>query len=70
MAGEHADEEGLERFSMGVLTASEGGPIEEHILICQRCLERLEFLDSYHRAMRSAAKLLSPRPHCFQGKEG
>jgi hypothetical protein len=29
-------------------------PLEEHLLVCQECRDRLEGLNVYHRAMRSA----------------
>jgi len=55
-AVEHADEESLERYSMGTLAERESAPLEEHLLICQTCRDRLEFLDTYQRSMRAALK--------------
>jgi anti-sigma factor RsiW len=54
MGGVQIGEEALERYSLGRLTEDEAGPVEEHLLICASCRKRLEQLDAYHRAMRSA----------------
>jgi anti-sigma factor RsiW len=50
----HVDEELLERYSLGRIEGDEAAPLEEHLLVCQECRDRLEGLNVYHRAMRSA----------------
>ncbi len=55
---EHALEENLERYSMATLPEAEAEILEEHLLICPLCQERLTESDEYLRAMRSAASKL------------
>jgi hypothetical protein len=54
----HADEEVLERYAMGTLSGPEAETLEEHLLICPACQERLTGIDDYLRAARVAASLL------------
>jgi anti-sigma factor ChrR (cupin superfamily) len=58
-AGNHTDEETLERYSMGQLSECDSTPLEEHLLICQACRDRLEFLDTYHQSIRAASNAVS-----------
>ncbi len=51
----HPDDETLERYSMQVLPESESAPLEEHLLGCESCRERLTESDAYVDAMRTAA---------------
>ena len=51
----HIQDEPLERYSLGMSLEGETCTVEEHLLICQTCRDRLESLDSYHRAMRTAS---------------
>ncbi len=57
-SSEHALEEDLERYSMATLPEAEAAILEEHLLICPLCQERLTESDAYVRAMRSAASKL------------
>lgn len=57
-SSEHALEEDLERCSMGTLPEAEAEILEEHLLICPLCQERLTEWDEYLRAMRTAASKL------------
>ena len=50
----HADEDSLERYSLGRFREDGADPLEEHLLTCQACRDRLGHLDRYHRAIRSA----------------
>jgi hypothetical protein len=52
----HLDDNELERYSMGDLPESEGGTLEEHLLVCEHCQLRLEQTDTYTSSMRGAAK--------------
>jgi hypothetical protein len=54
----HPSEDSLERYSMGTLPGSETGPLEEHLLLCNHCRDRLESTDEYVAAMRAAASEL------------
>jgi uncharacterized CHY-type Zn-finger protein len=52
---EHAAEDDLERYAMRTLPAAESDQLEEHLLICAECRDRLTAADEYVTAMRSAA---------------
>jgi hypothetical protein len=52
---QHPSEESLEQFAMATLPNSETGPLEEHLLICGECRERLDSEIEYVTAMRAAA---------------
>jgi hypothetical protein len=60
-SSEHALEEDLERYSMATLPEAEAELLEEHLLICTLCQERLTESDEYLRAVRSAASKLRAR---------
>src|SRR5579862_5436719 len=55
---DHADEDQLERYSLGALHETDLARIEEHLLICEACREGLEEADVYTAAMRGAAQSL------------
>lgn len=52
---EHASEADLERYAMRSLPAPESDRLEEHLLVCAECRDRLKATDEYVAAMRSAA---------------
>ena len=52
---EHVPEDDLEKLAMQTLPDSETGPLEEHLLICAECRDRLESTDEYVAAMKVAA---------------
>ena len=57
----HVDADELERYSLGDSEEASAARIEEHLLVCDACRERLTQVDEYHRAMReAAAKLRNP----------
>jgi hypothetical protein len=41
---------------MGACPEPQAGPLEEHLLICTACQDRLRATDDYVAAMRAAAK--------------
>lgn len=60
----HISENALERYSLGTLAEMEVPPLEEHLLICPSCQDRLAQMDSFVRATQRAARKLraeSPR---------
>jgi hypothetical protein len=57
----HAVDEVLESYAMGTLAEPSLAELEEHLLICDHCRERLADTDAYVTAMRSAAGGLSQR---------
>ena len=54
----HIAEDSLEQYAMGALPEPEAGPLEEHLLICTACQDRLQATDDFVAAMRTAAKAL------------
>jgi hypothetical protein len=55
---EHATEETLEFYALGILAEAEAEALEEHLLICADCQDRLAETDDYVRHMRAAAAKL------------
>src|SRR3989442_12557576 len=55
--GPHPEDLQLEQYSMGTLPEQAAGPLEEHLLVCELCQDRLLKMDTYVNAMRS----VSPR---------
>jgi hypothetical protein len=55
---DHATEAALERYAMGALPEAEAEVLEEHLLVCAACQERLTEMDRYVRAVRTAASKL------------
>jgi hypothetical protein len=45
----HVTNDLLKRYAMKTLPDSETGPLEEHILICPACRDRLHATDEYWR---------------------
>jgi hypothetical protein len=45
MISEHVPDEWLDQYSRGALEASRLAQLEEHLLICEQCRERLTKLD-------------------------
>jgi anti-sigma factor RsiW len=54
----HIAEEILESYAMGAIPVDGTAVIEEHLLICPACCDRLAELDAFVSGMRGAALLL------------
>jgi hypothetical protein len=52
---QHVADDWLERYAMQMLPESELGPMEEHLLTCPNCLDRLHSEIEFVTAMRDAA---------------
>ena len=52
---QHATEDDLERYAMRTLPAPEVESLEEHLLICAECRDRLTATDQFVAAMKAAA---------------
>ena len=52
---EHISEDTLERYAMRKIPGTESGPLEEHLLTCLECRDRLQSEIDYVSAIRSAA---------------
>jgi anti-sigma factor ChrR (cupin superfamily) len=59
MSHSHPAEDVLEQYAMDKLSEAEAVPVEEHLLVCQGCRERLALLDDFVRSIRSAARATS-----------
>lgn len=55
----HPVDDLLEQYSLGRLAGGELRRVEEHLLLCSKCQDRLTAVDSYVRAMRDGAKRLT-----------
>jgi hypothetical protein len=55
---EHLSEDILEEYAFNRLSDDAVEPLEEHLLICVDCQERLGAVDDYIRLMKSAARKL------------
>jgi hypothetical protein len=54
----HVDAEDLERYAMGTDPLEARPLIEEHLLTCDDCQDRLRETDAYVRAMRTSSELV------------
>ena len=52
---EHISEDALERYATQRIPGTESGPLEEHLLICLECQDRIQSEIDFVIAMRSAA---------------
>jgi anti-sigma factor RsiW len=52
---QHVSEDDLERYAMRFLPAPESEQLEEHLLICAECRDRLEATDECVATMKAAA---------------
>jgi hypothetical protein len=51
----HAEEDELERYSLGEVASDECARLEEHLLVCEACRERLAGHDLFTRSFAGAA---------------
>ena len=58
----HPSEEALEEYAFNRLSEKESAPLEEHLLLCQVCQERLAETDEYIGLMKLAARELQAAP--------
>jgi hypothetical protein len=52
----HVPDDDLERYVMRTLPESDAERLEEHLLVCAECGDRLEAMDQFVTAMRAAAE--------------
>ena len=71
MAAYHTADDDLEAYSRGRLSAAASPPLEEHLLVCTACLDRLAGWNEYVGAMRAACRTLraSPRARTAGGPQ-
>lgn len=58
----HLSEDALELYSLGRLAESELDGVEEHLLVCSHCQDRLAETDDFVKAVRSATAELEQHP--------
>ncbi|MCX6626318.1 MAG: hypothetical protein NTW28_01625 [Candidatus Solibacter sp.] len=58
MLTDHIADHDLEAYSLRRLADPETVPVEEHLLVCDYCQDRLAEWDLYCRAMRAACRLV------------
>lgn len=58
----HYDEDCLESYAMGRLREETAAELEEHLLLCEQCQERLERVDDFIRAFRIASNRTAASP--------
>ena len=50
----HMDEEELEQYSLGTADSETNTALEEHLLVCEACRERLRAENEFVRLLRAA----------------
>lgn len=58
----HVSEDALELYALEQVNESELPALEEHLLVCAACQDRLETTDQYVRGMKAAMKELKSQP--------
>src|SRR5580700_4943154 len=58
----HSSNEALERYAMGRSAGPELAGLEEHLLVCESCQDRLAVEDSIRQRVRDGAAV-RPQPH-------
>jgi anti-sigma factor RsiW len=57
-ADRHIDDDDLERYVLDQLSEDAAAPIDEHLVVCQECQDRLAQTDQRVQAMRTALRRL------------
>jgi hypothetical protein len=68
MSDVHLDADNLERYSMSASSREENTLIEEHLLTCDACRDRLRETDDYLFAMRMASEQLRHDEKAGEGR--
>ncbi len=58
----HFPDDLLESYAMGKLSDQESQPVEEHLLLCSVCQERLDELDDFVQVIKTALADPAPTP--------
>ncbi len=59
----HFPDDAWEEYAMGMLSEENCTALEEHLLICSRCQDRLAELDKYTQIVRAAVALQERKPN-------
>lgn len=65
----HVEVEDLERYSIGFSSVAESAHIEEHLLTCERCQDRLRETDDYVRAVQMASQQVRRQEEVTERRE-
>ena len=65
----HVDEERLERYAMGVLPKEQAASVEEHLLLCVYCQNKVTELDELIEALRNPRSESNPLPSTDPGRK-
>ena len=57
-AARHIDDDDLERYVLGQLSEADAVLIDEHLLVCQECQDRLAHVNQRVQAMRASRRRL------------
>jgi len=60
--GPHVPEDILERYALGQIPDEDSVGVEEHLLVCEDCQDRLQTTDEFVLAMRQAAMKMVNQP--------
>jgi hypothetical protein len=52
----HVPDEALEQYALGRMSEPEEAPVEEHLLVCQRCRDEVELIDRIRSALWGAVQ--------------
>lgn len=61
----HPDDDILEQYSLARLDRADQARVEEHLLICEICRQKLQGVDEFVRAVQAAARGLTQEPLDF-----
>jgi hypothetical protein len=56
----------LEFYSLGRLTGPKLARVEEHLLVCDDCRDRVSFLDHYHATLKEALREIKREIHATE----
>jgi len=62
MPAQHIDDGLLDRYAQGILREDLVAGIEEHLLLCPACQDKLSEMDEFLRLFQAAATQVEPRP--------
>ena len=58
-ADRHIDDDALERYVLDQLQEDDAAPIDEHLVACQQCQDRLAQVNQRVQAMRASRRRLA-----------
>ena len=67
---EHLGEDKLEAYAMAQLADAELANVEEHLLVCSTCIDRLEEIEGFTTAMQHAAQRIRSEEAQVPAREG